>query len=109
MDQIPHLRLLPVAQETPARHPRPGPEFLREHVPRNAAAEDEDDAGETCTVRNARPPSLWPSWRYRQKRFDEIPQCIWKQRDGHTRSRYLADEGQVPEVLLRALRLVTPA
>jgi len=57
VDQIPHPRLLPVAQATPARHPRPACEFLREHLPGNAAAEDEDDAGETRTVRNARPPS----------------------------------------------------
>jgi len=103
-DPIPHPRLLPVAQATPARHPRPAPEFQREHPPGNAAAEDEDDAGETRTVRNARPPSLWPSWRNRQERFDEIPQRIWKQRDGHTRSRYLADEDQVSAVLLHALR-----
>ena len=61
VDQIPHARLLPVAHPTPARHPRPTPEFLREHVPWNAAAEDDDNAGETRTIRNARPPTLWPS------------------------------------------------
>jgi hypothetical protein len=33
VDQIPHARLLPVAQATPARHPRPAPEFVREHLP----------------------------------------------------------------------------
>jgi hypothetical protein len=31
------------------------------------------------------------------------PQRIWKQRDGHTRSRYLADEDQASAVLLHAL------
>ena len=61
VDQIPHARLLPVAQATPACHPRPAPEFLREHLPGNTAAEDEDNAGETRTIRNARPPTLWPS------------------------------------------------
>jgi hypothetical protein len=55
-------------------------------------------------AKHARPPSLWPSWRNRQERFDEIPQRIWKQRDGHTRSRYLADEDQASAVLLHALR-----
>src|ERR1700682_121847 len=37
-------------------------------------------------------------------RFDKIPQRIWKQRGGHTRPRYLADEDQGSEVLLRALK-----
>ena len=36
VDEIPHTRQLPVAQATPARHPRPAPEFLREHLPGNA-------------------------------------------------------------------------
>ena len=103
VDQIPHARLLPVAQATPARHPRPAPEFLREHLPGNAAAKDEDNAGEARAIRNARPPTLWPSWWNRQERFDKIPQWIWKQRGGHTGSRYFADENQVSEVLLHAL------
>ena len=37
----------------------------------------------------------------------KIPQRIWKQRDGHACSRYLADEDQVSEVLLPALKSVS--
>jgi len=37
------------------------------------------------------------------QRFDKIPQRIWKQRGGHTCSRYFADEDQVSEVLLHAV------
>ena len=103
VDQIPHARLLPVAHATPARHPRPAPEFLREHLPGNTAAKDEDNAGEARAIRNARAPTPWPSWRNRQERFDKIPQRIWKQRGGHTCSRYFAEEDQVSEVLLHAL------
>ena len=55
MDQIPHARLLLVPQATPARHPRPAPEFLREHLPGNAAAEDEDNAGEARAIGEPRP------------------------------------------------------
>jgi hypothetical protein len=54
---------------------------------------------------NQRAPSaLRPmGWSW-QERFDKIPQRIWKQRGGHTCSRYVADDvGQVLEVLLRAL------
>ncbi len=104
VDQIPHARLLPIAQATPARHPRPAPEFLREHLPGNTAAKDEDNAGEARAIRDARPPASWPTWWNRQERFDKIPQRIWKQRGGHTCSRYFADEDQVSEVLLHALR-----
>jgi hypothetical protein len=60
MDQIPHARLLPVAQATPARHPRPAPDFLRKHLPGNAAAKDEHNAGKARAIRNARPPTQWP-------------------------------------------------
>src|SRR5687767_12268677 len=83
VDQIPYARQLPVAQATPARHPRPAPEFLREHLPGNTAAKDEDNAGEARAIQNVRPPTLWPAWRNRQERFDKIPQRIWKQRGGH--------------------------
>jgi hypothetical protein len=93
VDQIPHARLLPVTQATPARHPRPAPEFVREHLPRNTAAKDEDNAGQARAIRNAREPTSWPSCGNRQQRFDKIPQRIWKQRGGHTRSRDLARRG----------------
>src|SRR5688572_28056673 len=36
--------------------------------------------------------------------FNKVPQRIGKQRRGHTRSRYFADEDHVSTVLLRALR-----
>jgi hypothetical protein len=93
----PVLRLLPVAQATPARHSRPAPEFLRKHLPRNTAAKDEDNACEARAIRDARPPTLWQSWGNWQERFDKIPQRIWKQRGGHACSRYLADEDEGSE------------
>src|SRR5437867_571919 len=48
MDEIPHTRQLPIAQAPPASHPRPAPEFLREHLPGNATAKDEDNAGRSA-------------------------------------------------------------
>jgi YD repeat-containing protein len=95
MDQIPHARLLPVAQATPARHPGPAPEFLREHLPGNAATKDEHNAGEARAIRNARPSPQRPPWWNGQERFDKNPQRIWKQRCGHTGSRYFAAQNQV--------------
>jgi hypothetical protein len=96
--------VIPHAPATPARHPRPAPEFLREHLPGDAAAKDEDNACEARAIRNARPSALWQSWGDWQERFDKIPQRIWKQRGGHACSRYLAAEAQVSEVLLHALK-----
>ena len=41
VNEIPHARSLPIAQAAPTRHPRTALEFLRQHLPRDAAAEDE--------------------------------------------------------------------
>ena len=103
MDQIPDACLLPVTHQMPARHPRSAPEFLREHLSWDATAMDEDNAGQTRAIRDARPSAFWSAWWGWQKRFDKIPQRIWKQHGGHVCSRYLADEDQVSEVLLHAL------
>jgi hypothetical protein len=63
------------------------PEFLREHLPGDAAAEDKQNAGETRPIEDARPSACRPmGWRG-QERFDKGPQRIRKQRGGHTRSR----------------------
>ena len=105
MDQIPHTRQLPIAHAPPASHPRPAPEFLREHLPGNAAAEDKQNAGETRAIGDARPSAFRPTrWSW-QERFNKIPQRIGKQCRGHTRSRYFADEDQVSAVLLHAVRI----
>ena len=50
-----------------------------------------------------RPPFGRRGWN-RQERFDKIPQRIWKQRGGHNRSHYPAEEDQMSEVLLHAFR-----
>jgi hypothetical protein len=50
VDQIPHARLLPITQATPARHPRPARELLREHLPGNTASKNEDNACETRAI-----------------------------------------------------------
>jgi hypothetical protein len=103
VNEIPHARSLPIAQAPPTRHPRPAPEFVREHLPRNAAAEDKENAGETTAIEDARPSAFRSTRGSGQERFNKIPQRIGKQRRSHTRSRYFAGEDQVSEVLLRAL------
>jgi hypothetical protein len=55
-------------------HQRQG--FLREHLPGNAAAKDENNASKAGSIRNTRPPTLRSSWWNRQERLDKIPQRI---------------------------------
>jgi hypothetical protein len=74
--QIPEARPLPIAQSTPARHARPTAQFLRQHLPRDPASEHEEDAGETCAIRHARPSTVPSWWWNRKERFDEIPQRV---------------------------------
>ena len=93
VDEIPHTRLLPVAHPAPARHPRPTPEFLRQHLPRDTAAEDKENAGQTGAIRHARPSTLRSSRWTQQERFDKIPQRIREQRGGHNHPRYCAATG----------------
>jgi len=61
VNKIPHARSLPIAQAAPTPHPRPAPEFLREHVPGNAAAEDKQNADETRAIGDARPSAFRPT------------------------------------------------
>ena len=95
VDEIPHAPSLPIAEAAPTRHPRPAAEFLREHLPGNAAAKDKQNVHETRAIGDARPSAFRPTrWSW-QKRFNKVPQQIGKQRRGHTRSRYFADEDHV--------------
>ena len=55
------------------RHVTPDPQFrfLRQHLPRNPAAQHEEDAGETGAIRDAGPPTIRSRRWNGQKRFDE--------------------------------------
>jgi hypothetical protein len=100
MDQIPHARLLAVARDASTSSP------TRTRVPAaawDATPEDKHDPGETRAIADARAPAFRPTGWSWQERFDQIPQRNLKQRSGPTRSRYLAEEVQLSEVLLRAL------
>jgi hypothetical protein len=96
---------LPIAQAPPARHPRPAPEFRREHLPGNAAAKDEDDARQARAIRNAWSATLWPSGRIGKKGSTRSHNRSGSNAAAIRRSRYFADEDKVREVLLRALSI----
>lgn len=110
VNEIPHTGQLPVGQASPARHPRTAAQFLRQHLPRDSAAEDEEIASQTRTIRNARPSAFGSMGWNRQERFDKVPQRIGDQRDSHSGPEYRPAYGQRPfrrsggEVLLRVLK-----
>jgi len=85
--------VLPVAQASPARHPRTAAQFVWQHLPRDTAAKDKENAGETRSIRDAWSSTLRSSWWNRKEGFDEIPERVRKQRGGHSRPRYRAEEG----------------
>jgi hypothetical protein len=93
-----------------SRHPRTAAQFLRQHLPRDAAAKDKENAGQTRTIRYARPSAFGSTGWNRQERFDKVPQRIGEQRDSHSRPEYRPAYGRCPfrrsggEVLLHVLR-----
>ena len=93
VNEIPHARSLPIAQAAPTRHPRPAPEFLREHLPGDATAEDKEKAGEAGAIGDARPSAFRSTRGSGQERFNKVPQRIGKQRRTHTPFRLLHRRG----------------
>jgi hypothetical protein len=83
MQPVPDPSRLPVAQPPPARHPRPAAHLLGEHLPRDAALQHKQDAGQRRPV--------WDRWSTafrlrplrRQQWFDQGPQFIGYERLGH--------------------------
>jgi hypothetical protein len=56
--------------------------------------EDKENAGETRSIRNAWSSTLRSWWWNRKEGFDEIPERVRKQRGGHSRPGYRAEEDQ---------------
>jgi hypothetical protein len=76
VDPLPHAGPLPGDQPTPTDRPGPTAHLARQHVPRNAATEDEQNAREDGAVGNRLAPgvSAMPGRARGQKRFDQGPQ-----------------------------------
>ena len=76
VQQVPDAFVLPIAQASPTGHPRSAAQFPWQHLPRNAAAQHEEDAGETDAIRDARPSTVrhsWHSWHPRHPRHPRHP------------------------------------
>jgi hypothetical protein len=81
---------------------RSAPEFRREHLPGNAAANDKDNAGQTRAIRDARPSAFWSGGVESARTVGPDPtthlEAAWRPHPVHATS---ADEDQASEVLLR--------
>ena len=64
MERVPHARLVPVAQPAPAGHAAVAAHRLRQHPPRDAALQHEDDPSQAGPVRH---PG-WPPWGWGRSR-----------------------------------------
>src|SRR4051812_21095100 len=58
VERLPDAGLLPIAQPAPAARPAAAAHLLREHLPRDAALEDEEDAGQRRAVLDRRAAAL---------------------------------------------------
>jgi hypothetical protein len=109
VDQSPEARLLPVTEPPPTGHSRAATQFLRQHLPRNPAAEDEQNPRDISTVWETGSTSVGLRRRGRQQGWNQIPQSIGKQRSARGPSILAlsgSDGWSAGEVLLGALRTV---
>ena len=74
MKKVPDAGDLPVSQPSPAGHAAAVAQFLRQILPRDASAQDIDDAVEGLLIADTRPPSLGRALHWRNQGFDALPQ-----------------------------------
>ncbi len=75
-EPIPDTCLLPVTEPAPARHARAAAHLLRQHLPGDAGAQDEEDAGQGGAIRHAGPTALWLRRLGREQRLHHRPERV---------------------------------
>jgi Putative PD-(D/E)XK family member, (DUF4420) len=88
MQPLPDAGLVPLLQAPPAGRAGAAAEFGRQPRPRQAGAQDEDDASEAVAVRDARPAAARPLGFGRQQRLDDCPQFVAHYRLRHSERFY---------------------
>jgi len=87
MQPSPHAGLLPVPQPPPAAHARAALHLDRQPLPRDARAQNEQDASQSSSVLQGRTTALWTRLRGRKKRGDLLPEIVGEDRFGHPLQR----------------------
>src|SRR3712207_5087269 len=85
MELLPHAGLMPVTKSAPARHSGATTHFAGQHLPVDAALEDEQNAPKSGTVTHRwSPPTSRSGAMFRQQRFHYRPQFVTHQSVSHT-------------------------
>src|SRR5215218_7372280 len=84
VEALPHARFVPLLEAPPAGHARAASHLLGEHLPRDAALEHEQDAGERRPVVHAGPAALGLGRLLGQQRLDHFPQFVRNEFFSHT-------------------------
>src|SRR3712207_4771722 len=84
MQLFPHACLVPFLETTPAGHARAASHLLGQHLPRDAALQEEQYAGEGRPVVDAGPAALGLGWLFREQRLDHFPHLIGNEFLSHT-------------------------
>lgn len=73
MQALPYTGLLPIPQSTPAGHARAAAHFQRQHAPRDARTQYEDNAGQGGAVGYRWPAAASPRSGLGQQGFNDDP------------------------------------
>ena len=84
MQPLPHARLVPFLEASPAGHAASTAHLLGQHLPGYAALEDEQNAAEGCAVVDAWPAAVRLWGLFGQQRLDHFPQFIGNEFSSHT-------------------------
>ena len=87
MQPSPHTGLSPVPQPPPAAHARAALHLDRQPLPRDARAQNEQDASQSSSVLQGRTTALWTRLRGRKKQGDLLPEIVREDRFGHPLQR----------------------
>ena len=83
-ESLPDAAALPVAQPAPAGHARAAAHLLREHLPGDAALQDEDDPGQAGAVFDGWAAAFaGPGAVAREQWLDDFPQLVRNKRPSH--------------------------
>ena len=84
MQPLPYTRLVPSFEASPTRHTGAAAHLLGEHLPGDAAREDEQDAGKSSPIVDAGPATLGLGRFFGQQRLDHFPKFIANEFFRHT-------------------------
>ena len=107
VERPPNFGSLPVPEPPPAGHAGAAAHLLRQHLPRDAALEDEEDAGQRCAVLDRRAAALRARRTGREQGAEEGPEGVGNERcchaptGGKPTAALLPIEGSVEAVLER--------